>query len=176
MKKRNDAAPAERDRGCRKCKALGTPRNPTINLPRGWRAQLPPAAAYYRHYLDGLMASDDGGHAFAECPLCLGRLRVNISGRKGSWRCAHCRAGGELVSYHMRRNALSFEVAVRDLMLIGRRLSAPSPEKLRRMLAHCVELAGDGAPIDADEAAAFARAKARQHARDVASMRPARVP
>ncbi len=79
------------------------------------RDHLPSAAEYWARHLGHLAGG--GPWRTALCPLHGDKrpsLRVNV--QSGAWRCMSCgAAGGDVLSFHMRRYGLPFVEAASDL-------------------------------------------------------------
>lgn len=169
MKTRSEIAPTLTGRGDGHSNAFATRRNPITDVPRGWRRKLPEPAAYFRATLQDADEVNEWGEMRAACPFhrdATRSLLVHLAGRRGTWRCGHCGAGGDMVSFHMRRLGVSTREAIQDLIAVGARpTKRPAADVLRR-LAECSALAKQGSPLSCSELVTFERLKAEQRARD----------
>jgi len=48
----------------------------------------------------------------ADCPFCGGQSTIAISREKGLWYCFKCEAGGDIISFVMRKENLGFTETV----------------------------------------------------------------
>lgn len=169
----NATAPVWRDRGCETQRALDLRSAHNTDLPPEWQRRIPSPAEYFPIQVAGLSEPGHDGRAVGPCPLhpdSHRSLEVDLTGSQGGWRCGACGANGDLVDFHMQRNALTLELAVRDLVAMGKAMRSKrffnTHSKLHSKLAYCKHLADHGTPLSSAELVAFERQKAEQRARD----------
>lgn len=91
----------------------------SMALPRNWRQRLPAGAQIYTKVIEFLGRPNKRGWASGRCPFHEDKnssLGVQLLEPNGGWKCFAGCGSGDLISFCMKLNNLSFASAVRTLL------------------------------------------------------------